>query len=146
MDLGNNIKQVTTLVPVALAATTEGVTVDTQGYESLAFLISVGEFTFTAANALTWKVQKGDTTTPATDLAASEYTVSRREDGAAWGRVQNDVAADKNQTFTLGIRKDSSKRYYRIHVTEAGTVSVLAAAVALLGNPRHAPATVAQVP
>jgi hypothetical protein len=149
MDLGRNIKQVTALAAATLAATGNGLVIDTQGFESLAFLITIGDFvTFDGTNNLTWKVQKGAASdgSDAADIAAAEYLENRYESGAAWADRKNDAAADDEETFLIGVRLDGSARYYRLVVTEAGTVSVPASAVALLGSPRHAPATATQAP
>lgn len=143
----HDIKQVTALMPQTLTATTNGAVVDAKGFEALTFLIGIGDFaTFSGTNNLTWKVQSGDAAdlSDASDIPAGDYIAARYENGAAWDRI-NDAAADDEEHFAIGVRL-GTKRYYRLVVTEVGTVSVPASAVAVLTRARHAPAVTTQAP
>lgn len=142
-----DVKQVTAVLAVSLTATTNGLVVDTQGYESLVFLINVGDFaTFDGTNNLAVKVQEGEDSglSDAADIAAADYLTARNEAGTAWDRLLN-AAAEDEETYILGV-KLGTKRYRRLVVTEAGAVTVPFAAVAVLGRARHKPATATQTP
>ncbi len=147
MDLVNNTKVVQALKGATIAATTNGLVVDMQGYESLMFTINVGTpaAAFDGTNKLTFKVQEGDDSglSDAADIPAGDYIASRQE-GTTWDRIL-DATADKDKSYQIGVKK-SLKRRRRIVVTEAGTVSVILAVDAVLGSPRHAPAAVTQAP
>jgi hypothetical protein len=91
-------------------------TVDTAGYEGLAFLVSIGA----AASNNSVKVQDGDTTSPTTDLAGS----SLASDGTA-------------TDFLVDILRPQ-KRYHRLVVTR-GTTTTVDAIWAILYNPRTVP-------
>lgn len=141
-------KQVTALEAQTLAATTNGAVVDTQGAEEIAFLIAVGDFvTFDGTNNLTWKVQEGDQSdgSDMADIAAGDYILSQYESGSAWADRKMDAAADDQECFKIQVKK-SAKRYRRLVATEAGIVSVAAAAVAILSALRHQPANATQAP
>jgi len=144
-----DVKQVSAVTQgaITLSATTNGPTIDTQGHESLAFLIAVGDFvTFDGTNNLAIKVQEGDQSdgSDAADIAAADYLTARNEAGAAWDRLLN-AAAEDEESYVLGV-KLGTKRYRRLVITEAGIVSVVFAAVAVLGRARHKPAVAAQLP
>lgn len=146
-NLMQDIKAISALDAVALSATTSGLVIDTQGYESLAFTLNVGAFvTFDGTNNLTITVQEGDQAnlSDAANIAAADYWDARNEAGAAWDRIL-DAAADDEQAYLIGVAVNA-KRYKRIVVTEAGIVSVPISATAMLGHPRHAPANVTQTP
>jgi hypothetical protein len=145
--LMQDIKAISALDAVALSATTNGIVIDTQGYESLAFTINVGDFaTFDGTNNLTITVQEGDASnlSDAANIATTDYLDARNEAGAAWDRLLNGSTEDE-QAYIIGVAVNT-KRYKRIVVTEAGTVSVPISATAILGHPRHAPANVTQTP
>ncbi len=147
MDLVNNTKVVQALKGATITATTNGLVVDMQGYESLMFNVNVGTpaAAFDGTNNLTFKVQEGDDSglSDAADIPAADYIASRQE-GTTWDRIL-DATADKDKSYQIGVKK-SVKRHRRIVVTEAGTVSVILAVDAVLGSPRHAPAGVTQAP
>lgn len=145
--MADQLKQVTALVAVSLTATTNGLVVDTQGHESLSFLINVGDFvTFDGTNNLTIKVQEGDQSdgSDMADVAAGDYLILRNEAGATWDRLLN-AAAEDEESYILGVAVNA-KRYKRLVFTEAGIVTVPISATAVLGYPRHAPAGVTQAP
>ncbi len=147
MNLSQIVKQVSALDAVALAATTNGIVIDTQGFEQLGFAINVGDFaTFDGTNKLTWKVQEGEQSdgSDMADIAAADYLASRNEAGAAWDRIM-DGATDDEQAYWIGVALNQ-KRYRRLVVTEGGIVSVPCSATALLAKPRHAPVATTQAP
>ena len=142
-----DFKAISALDAVSLTATTNGIVIDTQGYESLAFTLNVGDFvTFDGTNNLTITVQEGDASnlSDAANIAAADYLDARNEAGAVWDRLLN-AAAEDEQAYLIGVVVNT-KRYKRIVITEAGIVTVPISATALLGHPRHAPAGVTQAP
>jgi len=146
-NLMQDIKAISALDAVALSATTNGIVIDTQGYESLAFVLNVGDFaTFDGTNNLTITVQEGDQSNGSdmANIATADYLDARNEAGAAWDRLLN-AAAEDEQAYMIGVALNT-KRYRRIVVTEAGAVTVPISATAILGHPRHAPAGVTQTP
>jgi hypothetical protein len=146
-DLVHQIKPKTAILAATLTATGNGIVIDTSGYESLTFLIQVGDFaTFDGTNYLTFKVQEGDLAdgSDMADVSADDYIGGASESDVAWDRVFN-AAAEDEETYKLGVRMNT-KRYKRLVVTEAGTVSVILAAIALLDHPRHQPAGATQTP
>lgn len=146
-NLMQDLKAISALDAVSLTATTNGIVIDTQGYESLAFVLNVGDFvTFDGTNNLTITVQEGDAAnlSDAANIAAGDYLDARNEAGAVWDRLLN-AAAEDEQAYLIGVAVNT-KRYKRIVITEAGIVSVPISATALLGHARHAPAGVTQAP
>lgn len=146
-NLIQDVKCFSALDAVTLSATTNGIVVDTQGYEALAFVLNVGDFaTFDGVNNLTITVQEGDQAnlSDAANIATGDYLDARSESGAAWDRLLNGSTEDE-QAYIVGVAVNA-KRYKRIVITEAGTVSVPISVTAILGHPRHAPANVTQTP
>ena len=123
-----------------ITATTNGITIDTQGFESLMFVIDVGAFVdFTATNKWTFTVEEGDVA-DASDMAAiaaADYLASYRDGTSGWDRIC-DAAADDVLAYAIGVRMNA-KRYKRLVLTEAGTVSAIVAAMAILDHARHMP-------
>lgn len=139
-DLAHNVKVVQALANQQYSATTNGDIIDSKGYESLTFIISVGNnFAFDGSNYLTFTVQEGDDSglSDAAGIASGNY-LAPQKNGATWDRVL-DATADGDAAFLIGVTL-SAKRYYRLVMTETGTVtSAEVGAVAELGHPRHAP-------
>lgn len=147
LNLMQGIKAISALDAVSLTATTNGIVIDTAGYESLAFTLNVGDFiTFDGTNNLAIKVQEGEQAnlSDAADIAAADYLDARNEAGVVWDRLLN-AAAEDEQAYLIGVAVNT-KRYKRIVITEAGIVAVPISATAILGHPRHAPAGVTQAP
>lgn len=146
-NLMQDIKCISALDAVSMTATTNGIVIDTQGYESLVFTLNVGDFvTFDGTNNLAIKVQEGDQAnlSDAADIAAADYLDARNEAGAAWDRLLNSSTEDE-QAYAIGVAL-GTKRYRRLVWTEAGAVTVPMSATAILGHARHAPAGVTQAP
>lgn len=145
--LAGNVKVFNALNPATITATTNGIAVDMQGYESIAFDIAVGSFaTFDGTNKWTFTVQEGDLA-DSSDMATiptADYLGPKTQLGADWDRVC-DAATDDEVSFMIPVAK-SKKRYRRIVLTEAGTVSAICAVTALLGKARHNPAGATQTP
>lgn len=146
-ELGHNVQQKSAILPATITATTNGLAIDMQGYESIAFLIAVGAFVdFTGTNKWTFSVEEGDASDSSdmAAIAAADYILSKRVDGSTWDRIC-DAATDDDESYLIAV-KASLKRYRRLVLTEGGTVSAIGGAVAILGHPRHAPAGETQKP
>lgn len=142
-DLVHNVRSTQAMNAITFSATTNGTTVDTQGFESLSFAVIVGTNggnAFSATDLVTFTVQEGDQA-DASDMAAiaaGDYLASERQDGTSWDRIL-DAAADDQEVYSIGVQLNT-KRYKRIVATETGTVSaVIIGAIAELGHPHHAP-------
>lgn len=142
----HNVKQTAALVAVSLTATTNGLVVDTQGYETLIFDINTGIFAYDGTNNLTVTVEESDAGdgTGMTAVAAGDYLDPRNQAQATWDRLLNATGEDA-QAYKLGV-KLNTKRYKRIVFTEAGAVTVVISATAILGRARHKPAGATQTP
>lgn len=142
-DLIHNVRATQAMNPITYSATTNGTTVDTQGFESLTFVLAVGTNggnAFSTTDKVTFTVEEGDQS-DASDMAAiatGDYLAAERQDGTTWDRIL-DAAGDDQEMYSIGVQLNT-KRYKRVVATEAGTVSaVIIGAVALLGHPHHAP-------
>lgn len=132
-DLMNNIHTVAAIVPVVLTDNTAVVSaiIDRAGYESLTFAFVLGTLADADATfAVT--VEEGDTSNLA-DTAAPAAT-----DLIGSTTLANFTFADDGETRKLGYK--GKRRYVRVTLTpsaNAGNAPV--SAIAILGNPRHAP-------
>jgi hypothetical protein len=136
----HNHKVLPAILPATITGSTDGIVIDTAGYESLTFDILAGAFsTFTGSNKWTFKVQEGAIAegTDMADIAAADYLGSYKGATAGWDKVM-DAADDDDMAFSIGVRINTM-RYKRLVLTEAGTVSAIVAATARLGHPRHLP-------
>lgn len=124
-DLASNIGAVLALSPAVQAATIKGNTIDTNGFESVAFIITTGAIA--SAGDFTAKVQESDTTT----------------DGDFTDAVVGDLVGTLPATLTAdGSFKQSyigHKRYVRLVATKNGGTSIAAGAVAVLGCAHRRP-------
>ena len=112
------------------AATADGATVDTQGYESAEIVLSVGVIAGTSTPTYPINVQESaDGTTWAT-VAAADL------EGGLFGSI---VAANDNQVHQRGYL--GTERYLRVQIgAVTGTSPLLdVAAVIVLGHARTAP-------
>lgn len=109
---------------------TVGATIDTQGYESLTFVVSTGvvtDGTFAGAvyggNASN---MSDEVQLTGTDLIGSDIAIATTDDGVC-------------ERVGVNIAK-VAKRYYRLKLTQAGATSGgFVSAQAILGNPRFLP-------
>lgn len=124
-DIAPNIGVVLALSPAVLSASGNGLVVDTNGFEALAFVVNTGAIA--SAGDFTAKVQDSDTTTSGdfTDVAAGSLT----------GALPASLTADG--TFKIGYR--GFKRYARLVFTKNGGTSIAAGAVAILGRAHSKP-------
>lgn len=138
-DLHHNIKVTNVIDPAAIKsgnAATAGAVIDTQGYESLEFLIEAGVLT---DGTLTPSLTEGEladgsdgTAVPANDLLG---TIA----GATF------AATDDSKTKTIGYR--GGHRYVKLTVTQAGaTTGGFYNAVAVQSHARNQPGNVSPAP
>ena len=134
-DLGNNVRVRTVGQIERRQAGFTSDAIDSVGFGSVVFVVSASNFAFTSTNKMTCKVQSSDSTTSGwADIDSDDYIALRTDDGSDWDRVFD----ESQEHGTIGVRT-TTKRYYRVVVTEAGTVDAYMAVTAILGYPRHAP-------
>lgn len=130
-DIVNSVKTTPALTPAAAItgnAATNGITIDTQGFEGAAIAVTSGVIT---DGTFALKLQEGDASnlSDAADVAAADYNAGY---GASF------AATDDGVTKKLGYR--GSKRYIRLVATQAGATSGgFLTALAILGHPRNMP-------
>jgi len=128
-DLHNNIDDRVALNAAAISTntTTVGNIIDTNGYESLEFLIQSGNITDGAYALL---LEEGDDSglSDAAAVAADEIL----------GALTGFVAADDNAVKRVG--SIGKKRYQRLSIVSTGVTTGVnfMSAVAVLGHPKHA--------
>lgn len=126
-DLGNVIKGTAAVVPqTAGVANINSVAVDTQGFESVAFVASVGTGNTNATiNAVMAFYESNDTTRAnATALDAGRV-------------IKNPTINASNASFTASVVP--IKRYVFVEVDPAATFGSALSVTAILGNPHEAP-------
>lgn len=131
-DLHNNILQKVARNTAAISSTTTtaGNIIDTQGFESLEFLLHTGAWT---DGTFTPLVEHGDAANLSDAAAVDDDDLLGTEAGAA--------LAAANSSSRIGYR--GSKRYVRLSVVSSGVTSgATVGATAILGHP-HLAATVA---
>lgn len=104
--------------------TTDGVIIDTQGYESLEFILQAGVIT---AGVVSPVLNDGD------DSGLSDAAAV-----AAAFRLGALTVLDTSNT-TVRVGYVGKKRYVRLSALSATSANLLAGAVAVLSNPRSAP-------
>jgi hypothetical protein len=115
------------------AASVNGLVIDTFGFESTAFVITLGTLTAaTSSNFYTISVQESDSDT----FASGNVTVpASRIIGT--GTVINDTVTS-DSIIKFGVVK-GTLRYQRLVFTKTGTADINVSAMAVLGNARHKP-------
>jgi hypothetical protein len=135
-DLHDNIKASTALEAQVIDSdtTTEGEVIDTQGFESLEFLMSAGELAdgvFTAVLMESDEVDESDELVDPTSVDAGD----RLGDLPV---LQNDDGDDSGLTKKVGYI--GGKRYVRLDVASTGTTDGgIINAIAAQGSARNAP-------
>lgn len=131
-DLHNNILQKVARNTAAISSdtTTAGIIIDTQGFESLEFLLHTGART---DGTFTPLIEHGDDPSLSDAAAVDDADLLGTEAGAA--------LAAANSSSRIGYR--GSKRYVRLSVVSSGVTSgATVGATAILGHP-HLAATAA---
>jgi hypothetical protein len=133
-DQFNNLHPVIAIAPITITDGTALVSgaIDTQGYESVTFIISTG--TLADADA-TWLpvVKDGDTSTQGAHTAVADAFLLGTEAAAGW------AFGDDGECRKIGYI--GNKRYVSIEIDDvtANTGSAPFSVVAILGNPRSHP-------
>lgn len=147
-DLANNVKVVPAIEPKASlgAANYTGDTVDRDGFESVAFAISVAASGDTLSGSLyvTFTMQDSDNGSDWADCDEDDVIAPEQSslvDGTPTSGVvlTVDDPAEDDATYVVGYR--GGKRYVRINSAKTGTHTngMAGSAVAILGHPRQAP-------
>ena len=137
-EQADNIKAKVALSYGQLAATGSGITIDTQGYGKITFLVHLHTVTTAdASNYFAVTVQEGDASNLSDGAAVSSASPSRYVGEDPSDRLVNDAAAD-DTIMRIGVRV-GVKRYMGLVLTMTGTADILVSAIAVLGGPRHAP-------
>jgi hypothetical protein len=146
-DLFDDIKATTVLAPVATTTITNTAQVcnlvDSNGFESLTWLISTGTLSDTDAT-FTVLVEEGDTGTAGSTTLSDAATVSAA--GSLLGTVSgaNFTFAEDNKCIKIGYR--GAKRYARLTITPANNSgNVPISVVALQGHPKSRPQASQQI-
>lgn len=115
------------------STTTSTLIVDSFGYESLMYTITLGTLTTaTASNFFTVTVEESDSPT----FASGVSTVAATRIIGTPPVINNTVTSDSIIKF--GVVKGTA-RYFRLVFTETGTADINVSAQAVLGNARHKP-------
>lgn len=134
-DLLSEIKELRAISPAAITSdtTTAGQIIDTQGYESVTFIIASGTITDGTYTPL---IQEGDDSGLSDAAAVPDDRLL--PSGTGQEAAIAIVAADDNVVEKIGVI--SKKRYVRLSLVSTGVTSGgTLAAVAILGHPHLAP-------
>ena len=140
-DLVTDIKVVNSIKPSTLTASANGASVDTLGFMGTAILVSLAAATLTVVNKVVFKLQESDDNAAWTDVDVS--VAADNLDGSSdyvpgHGVLTIDDTAKADQAYKMGYRGYS--RYVRVVATVSGTVSIIAAASAILSKAEVTPA------
>lgn len=138
-DLHNNIKTVTSLVPATRTADANGTGVDTSGFESVEAVVALGQSgdTLSGSVKLDLELEESDDDSTYTDVALADMI-----GGVSAGNFGTiDAATEDEKIYRVGYR--GRKKYVRpvLNFTGTHTNGIPCAAMVILGNPRHAPAS-----
>jgi hypothetical protein len=124
-DLASNIGAILALAPAVQSAAASGAAIDTQGFGSVAFLLTTGAIA--GDGDFGAKVQESDTDVSGdfTDADAAVVDTSAPD------------TLDESSAYKIGYR--GFKRYVRLALTKAGGTSVAAGAIAVLGDAAQRP-------
>lgn len=130
-DLHSNIKEARVISPISPAATgtITGQVVDTQGYDSVEFVIAAGAQTTTGIT-VTPVVKSGSATGSLASASASELS------GTEAAAALSGTAGSNNQARVGYVGAD---RYVSCDLAVAGAATGVYSVVAILGNPRVGP-------
>lgn len=151
-DLYSEFKFFQALVPqdVVAGAATNGLTVDTRGYEGVTFVVNLGALTggggFSADNRWQLKLEHGLASDAGVSVWSEVYPSQMLHSvigmAGAYSTLNSgifqsiasttDISAGTGKTFVVGYK--GPRRYVRIALSEVGAPSTIsAAAIALLG-------------
>lgn len=144
-DLVSNIAPRNSLGPAVLSASTNGATVDLQGFDSaaIAFAVGVGGITFDGTNSLSLAVEHSDDGSTWAGVTAADVVLGANAVApVANGIVRALTAAHAAPSFTVvGYR--GTRRFLRARAIFAGThgTGTPIAGSVILGEPMIAPAS-----
>lgn len=129
----SGLKVVNLLTAAVWTATSASKLLDRAGFQSAAILLVLGAnggTAFDASNKITPTLEESDTTADAdfTTVAAANMTVAPTV-----------IDADGEASTVQTVEYRGSKRYIRLKLTEAGTISIPIAVVGLLGRATNEP-------
>jgi hypothetical protein len=141
MDLYHNVKCVRALDAVNVAGsgnTVDGIVVDTAGYESVTFIISVGIAADNLSGALYHTIKLMHDTASAFNADPADVAAADCMD------LKNTIVIDDETTEDIQPYKlayKGARRYVRLSVVQTGNCAsgTPMSAVAVLGSPRKAP-------
>lgn len=125
-----------------------GTDVDTQGFDTVTFIVFAGDLTSTGAmsadNRHTFALQEADVSTVASTAGAytavGSVDMIRTGSGAVTSGVWQSIASTTDGSTIYQIGYKGSKRFLRIHFSGNGAPSVLSACgIAILGLPANWP-------
>lgn len=123
-DIANNIAVRPAIVPAVKSAAADGITVDTLGFNSVAFAVSTGAI-----------------------VSAGDFGVKIQESDASGSGFTDATAVTTNAPATLAAASSYKlgyhgfKRYVRLQLTTAGGTSIALGATAILGHAASKPVT-----
>ena len=128
-DLGNRLKGASAIVPqTAGVANINSLAVDTKGFESVAFVATVGSGNTNATINAVMAFYESDDNTRANATAV-----------AAGRIIENPTLNASNTTFTASVVP--TKRYAFVELDPAATFGSAVSITAILGDPHNAPTT-----
>jgi hypothetical protein len=120
-NLAQKIKSLMLLAAQSVTADINSASTNLAEFRSFAFLVSVGNFTFTGVNKIALKMQESDDNTTFTDCALEAY---------AGGTIKELIAvADANTMHVVEYK--GHKKYVRMALDVSGTVAAPIAVVGL---------------
>ncbi|MBN9241907.1 MAG: hypothetical protein J0I98_03855 [Mesorhizobium sp.] len=123
-DLYSNIGVAAAIVPAVKSSAADGITVDTKGFSSVAFVVNTGAI-----------VSDGDF-----GVAVFESDESSANFGAADAAVvDSNAPATLVASSTYKVGYSGHKRYVRLQLTKAGGTSIACGAVAVLSDAQKRP-------
>lgn len=140
MDLSNNLKVTSLSLAAVRNADLNSTAVDMQGYESVTFLVAMGNSadTLSTTNKIELEVEESDDNSAFTDCANADIVTAVTATNTGTFLLVDDPAEDSN-VFKVGYI--GNKRYVRVVVNFSGThtTGTPMAIVAVQGNPNYAP-------
>lgn len=129
------LKGVQIIAPAAaLTADTDGLTIDTKGFENVTFIVTGG-----ATQAGQFDLQVKEAATITGTLGTDAALVSGA-DASLIGTAPSFASGDAGKVKQCGVKLNPNKRYLRATLKETSTsTGSLLAVVAVLSNPRVAP-------
>lgn len=129
-SLKDKLKVSQVLAPAVVTGTVATSGFNVTDFGSLTFAVSVGAFSFTGTDKLSITVQHSDTDSSYVD--AADEDIFDAENGAAGIAKVLDAGGDASITHLVHYR--GNKKFVRLNIVEAGTVSVGLGVVAIGGH------------